>query len=103
VNDNWDFLNANTRLESIKVGDILYRVGDRVRICPQANADIMDIVLSGKSAMIDGIEQDFEDRVYLALVLEDDPGKDLGHMRQPGHRFFYGPDEVELLGTDEDS
>jgi hypothetical protein len=31
----------------------------------------------------------------LALVLDDDPGKDLGFMRQPGHRFFYTLDEVE--------
>ena len=23
--------------------------------------------------------------------------KDLGRFRQPGHRFFYRPDEVELL------
>jgi hypothetical protein len=29
------------------------------------------------------------------LVLEDDPGRDLGMMRQPGHRFFYGVDEIE--------
>ena len=31
------------------------------------------------------------------MVLEDDPGKDLGLLRQPGHRFFYGLDEVEPL------
>lgn len=31
---------------------------------------------------------DAERRVYLSLVLENDPGKDLGLMRQPGHRFF---------------
>jgi hypothetical protein len=43
------------------------------------------------------IEQDFENRIYLALVLDDDPGKELGMLRQPGHRFFYSPEEVELL------
>ena len=31
------------------------------------------------------------------LVLEDDPGKDLGFLKQPGHRFFYGTDEVEPM------
>ena len=41
------------------------------------------------------IEQDAESRIHLALVLDDDPGKDLGFMRQPGHRFFYTLDEVE--------
>jgi len=31
------------------------------------------------------------------VVLDEDPGKDLGLMRQPGHRFFYGTDEIEPL------
>jgi hypothetical protein len=57
----------------------------------------MDMALEGKIAVIESIEQDVEDRIYLALVVEDDPGKDLGMARQPGHRFFYSPDEVELL------
>jgi hypothetical protein len=55
----------------------------------------MDLALEGKIALIESIEQDAENRVYLALVLEEDPGKDLGMLRQPGHRFFYGLNEVE--------
>ena len=47
--------------------------------------------------MIESIEQDAENRIYLALVLDEDPGKDLGMLRQPGHRFFYGVNEVEPL------
>jgi hypothetical protein len=31
-------------------------------------------------------------------VLEDDPGREFGEMRQPGHRFFFSPEEVEPLG-----
>jgi hypothetical protein len=38
-----------------------------------------------------------EDKIYLAVVLEDDPGKDLGLLRQPGHRFFCALDELEPL------
>jgi hypothetical protein len=38
-----------------------------------------------------------EGRVYLAVTVEDDPGKDLGELRQPGHRFFFLPDEVEAM------
>jgi hypothetical protein len=60
----------------------------------------MDIALAGKIAVIEAIEQDVEDRIYLALVVEDDPGKDLGMARQPGHRFFYSPDEVEVVEQD---
>jgi hypothetical protein len=60
----------------------------------------MDLALRGKIALIESIEQDAENRVYLALVLEEDPGKDLGVLRQPGHRFFYGLNEVEPLFGD---
>ncbi len=55
------------------------------------------MALAGKAACVDGIEQDAEGRIFLAVLLDDDPGKDLGLLRQPGHRFFYGVDEVELL------
>jgi hydrogenase maturation protease len=34
-------------------------------------------------------------------VADDDPGRDIGMMRQPGHRFFYFPEEIEPLGPDE--
>ena len=61
----------------------------------------MDMALNGKIAVIEAVEQDVEARVQLALVLEDDPGPDLGMMRQPGHRFFYAVDEVEPVKEDE--
>ena len=48
-----------------------------------------------RSRSIEAVEQDVENDVHFALVLEDDPGRELGMMRQPGHRFFYGADEVE--------
>jgi hydrogenase maturation protease len=35
--------------------------------------------------------------VRLAVTLEDDSGRDLGDARQPGHRFFFAPEEVEPL------
>jgi hypothetical protein len=90
-----DFFNPSIPLESISVGGIRLRKGDRVRIRPKGRGDVMDLVLAGKVATIEAVEQDAENRVHLALVLDDDPGKDLGMMRQPGHRFFYAPDEVE--------
>ena len=43
------------------------------------------------------IEQDYEGRVYLAVTVDDDPGRDFGRDRQPGHRFFFGVEEVEIL------
>jgi hypothetical protein len=54
-----------------------------------------DLALAGKTATIESIEQDYENHVHLAVVVDDDPGRDLGLKRQPGHRFFFSPAEVE--------
>jgi hypothetical protein len=70
-------------------------VGDRVRLWPQKSADIMDLALTGKVALVESIEQDFDNQIQLAVVLDDDPGREFGMMRQPGHRFFFTLDEVE--------
>jgi hypothetical protein len=92
-----DFFNPATRAESVTVNGVALRKGDKVIIRPNKRADAFDMAVTGKIAIIESIEQDAEDKMHLALVLEDDPGKDLGFMRQPGHRFFYGTDEVEPL------
>jgi hypothetical protein len=89
--------------ESVTVFGVPLSVGDRVRIWPQKNADIMDMALKGKVAVIEAIEQDFEDQVQFAVVLDDDPGREFGMMRQPGHRFFYSTEEVEPLIEGESS
>ena len=50
-----------------------------------------------RRATIAAIEQDYEDRVYLAVTVDEDPGRDLGTEGKPGHRFFFRPEEVEPL------
>jgi hypothetical protein len=87
-------------LESVRVFGVELRIGDRVRLWPQKKADILDLAMEGKIAIIETIEQDLEDNVQLAVVLEDDPGRDMGMLRQPGHRFFFTPEEVEPLGVE---
>jgi hypothetical protein len=81
----------------IRVFGVDLRRGDRVRVWPQKRADIIDIAIEGQIATIEAIEQDLENNVHFAVVLEDDPGRDLGMLRQAGHRFFFTPEEVEPL------
>ncbi len=81
----------------MRVSDVEIRPGDRVRLWPLGRGDIMDMALEGKLATVEAIDQDFEDRVHLAVVVDDDPGRDLGLDRQIGHRFFFSPAEVEPL------
>jgi len=73
------------------------RPGDRVRLCPRSRADAFDMLLAGTSATVLSIEQDYEGTTFLAVTVDDDPGRDLGDEGKPGHRFFFRPDEVELL------
>jgi hypothetical protein len=71
-----------------------FHVGTRVLLRPRGRADVFDIALSGKQATILAVERDLEGRVYLAVSVDDDPGSDMGAY---AHRFFFRPDEVELL------
>ena len=90
---------SGSGLESVNIEGGELRRGNKVRLRPLGRADIFDVALDGRIATIESIEQDFEDRIYLAVIVDDDPGKDLGLGRQPGHRFFFGVDEVEQLAS----
>ena len=87
-------------LESLIVEGVELKKGSRVLLQPRPGGDIMDIALKGKLAFVEGIEQDYEDRVYIAVTLEDDPGRDLGGDRILGHRFFFSPEEVVPLDVE---
>ncbi len=83
--------------DSTEVDGHELRAGSRVRLHPNPGGDILDLALTGRTAIVEAIEQDMEGKVTLAVVVEDDPGRELGFARQPGHRFFFGPEEVEPL------
>lgn len=97
----WNLLDAKSPLDTLRIGEADVKVGDRVRLRPGKRADIFDMALAGKTAVIESIEQDYEGKFHICVVADDDPGRDIGMMRQPGHRFFFFPDEVEPIGPDE--
>src|SRR5579883_406432 len=99
--DDWNPETERRKLESVHAGPYELRAGDRVRLRPRGRADILDIALAGMIATVESVEQHFDDRVYLAVTVDEDPGKDLGQLRQPGHRFFFAPQEVEPLSEGE--
>jgi hydrogenase maturation protease len=65
-----------------------------VRLSPRAGGDVFDLALAGKTAVVDSIETDMEGRVFVGVLVDDDPGRDLG---ERGHRFFFSPEEVAPL------
>ena len=91
----WQLLEDKPALDRVMVNGVEFAIGDRVRLHPRNGGDIMDLALAGKIGIIESIEQDYEGKVQVAIVMDDDPGKDLGMLRQPGHRFFFSPEEVE--------
>jgi hypothetical protein len=102
--DLWNPSNAwpeASKITSARIAGVDVKKGDRVRLRPGKRADIFDSLLDGKTAVIEAIEQDYEDKVHIAVVIEDDPGRDLGEMRQAGHRFFFSGSEIEPI-PDED-
>ena len=93
----WQLLEDKTHLDVVILNGTELRPGYRVRLKPRGRKDIFDLALTGKTAVIEAIEEDYEGHVHLAVVIDDDPGRDLGMLRQPGHRFFFSVEEVEPL------
>ncbi len=93
----WQLLEDKTLIDHLLISGIEVRTGDRVRLFPHKGGDILDIALHGQIATVESMEQDYEGKSHVCVVLDDDPGRDLGLLRQPGHRFFFDPSEVEPL------
>lgn len=91
----WQLLEDKKPIESVFVEGVEVRPGDRVVLRPRPGGDIFDLALAGQVAIVEAMEQDYEGKLHVTVVVEDDPGRDLGMMRQPGHRFFFTPEEME--------
>ena len=64
-------------LAEIMIKGIPVQPGDAVVIRPKSKADAFDMLVAGKSATIEALEVDAEGKVHAAVVLDDDPGRDL--------------------------
>jgi hydrogenase maturation protease len=97
---------------TVEVGGVHVGRGSLVRLRPGARGDVFDQALAGRTAVVESLMQSVEGDVQLAVVLEDDPARDLG-VADPtggpppaatwpapaahGHRFFFSVHEVEPL------
>ncbi|MGB0125240.1 MAG: hydrogenase maturation protease [Silvibacterium sp.] len=97
----WQLLEDKALLDHLMISGIEVRTGDRVRLFPHKGGDILDLALHGQIATIESIEQDYEGNAHVCVVLDNDPGRDMGLLRQPGHRFFFDSSEVEPLPIEE--
>ncbi len=97
--------------ESVVIAGRKVKAGDSVLLRPGRGrqgtlTDAMDMMLDGKAARVEVLQQDFENRIYLVVTLDIDPGREQWDERVlPGHRFFFFPEEVDPLEetTEEES
>ncbi len=94
----WQLLEDKTILEDIEVKGVRVRRGDKVRLNPRPGGDVLDLALTRMTATVESLEQDYDGNIHVCVVVDDDPGRDIGLMRQPGHRFFFAPGELEPVG-----
>ena len=89
--------------ESVVIAGRMVKAGDSVLLRPGRGrqgtlTDAMDMMLDGKTARVEVLQQDFENRIYLVVTLDVDPGREQWDERVlPGHRFFFFPEEVDPL------
>ena len=80
--------------EEIVVDGVTFRRGEKAILRPSGRADALDQILEGRTATIERIFLDLEDRIYLAVTVDDDPGQEL--MRESGRFLYFFPDELEV-------
>ncbi|MGP3935197.1 hydrogenase maturation protease [Nonomuraea sp. KM88] len=97
MNDFWTRMAGRGPGEVIVDGTAV-GPGSLVRLRPRSRTDVFDLVLDGRVAVVESVEQDDEGALHVAVTLADDPGRDLGEARMPGHRFFYSAEEIEPMG-----
>ncbi len=92
-----DPFESCTKRRSVVSKGVEYRIGARVRLVPRGKADAFDMVLAGRVATIESIEQDVGGRFHVAVSIDDDSGKDFGHDRKLAHCFCFALNEIEPL------
>jgi hypothetical protein len=101
--DPLDPLESHRIVQQALAGGVEVRRGDRVRLRPRGGAGVSDVALAGRVATIAVIEQDYEDRIHIAVTIDDDPrSRDLGEMGTIAHRFYFDIDEIEPMLRDVD-
>jgi len=95
----WDALGGRAP-RTVAIDGVNVGRGSLVRLHPHgARGDVFDLALDDRTAVVESLHEELDGAIQLAVVLEDDPGRELGIARQPGHRFFFTVGEVEPIGA----
>jgi hypothetical protein len=81
----------------VEVDGVTYRVGGKVVLRLEDRPDPYDKILDGRTATLERIYYDYEDKLYFGVTVDDDPGQQL--MRDTGRFLFFFLGEVEVCQT----
>ena len=95
----WDPQNdpsVNPDIDTVTIDGVPVARGAKVRLRPGARrSDAQDMFLAGKVADVQAVFHDLEDKMFLAVTLEEDPNADVAI--EHGRFLYFSPDEVEAL------
>ncbi len=80
--------------ERATVDGVTFEKGATVVLRPGTDRDVFDRMLDGRTATLERIYFDYDDRVHLAVTVDDDPGQAL--MRETGRYLFFFANEVQI-------
>lgn len=79
--------------KEIDANGSVVRLGDKIVLRPGTEGDVYDKILDGRTATVERIYKGYDERIYLGVTVDDDPGQDL--LRETGRFLFFFANEVE--------
>jgi hypothetical protein len=80
---------------SATVDGVTFVKGSKLLLKPGSDRSVHDRMLDGREATLERIYIDYDERVHLAVTVDDDPGQPL--MRETGRYLFFFAHEVQPL------
>jgi hypothetical protein len=97
--DPADDPSVNPDKDTVTIGGVVVAKGHKVVLRPGARrSDAQDMFLAGKVADVQAVFHDLEDKMFLAVTLEEDVNADI--QIEHGRFLYFSPDEVEAMTPD---
>jgi hypothetical protein len=88
-------VDNNPGEDTATVDGVTFVKGSKLLLKPGTDRSVHDRLLDGRRATLERIYVDYDERVHLAVTVDDDPGQPL--MRETGRYLFFFANEVEVL------
>jgi hypothetical protein len=88
-------VDNNPGEDEATVDGVTFVKGSKLLLKPGVDRSVHDRMLDGRQATLERIYVDYDERVHLAVTVDDDPGQEL--MRETGRYLFFFANEVEVL------